>query len=395
MKFYFQKTIKNHVFFGRIKENDNRKKVYEVKKKLVAFTTGAVIASCLAANPSNVDAASYTVKSGDSLWSIAHKHQTSIASLKSLNDLKNDLIFPKQVLQLDGSSSKKTNDKQVNQKKETTSSSSANQKTYTVKAGDSLSKIAVAHNISLTDLMEWNKLDTTLIYPNDVFIVAKPDSNTNATKEKPTKETKNKSNQSEKRATATYTVKSGDSLWKISKKYSMSITKLKDINNLSSDLIRVGQVLSVNSSAASEQEKAPAPKTEVNEKPTKNDQVDYNVDKLIQTAKSFLGTSYVYGGDDPGEGFDCSGFIYHVYNQAGKDVNRLSSSGYYNRSYYVNTPKVGDLVFFENTYKKGISHLGIYAGNNTFIHASSSGVKQTSLDNSYWAKHFDGYKRLY
>jgi len=78
------------------------------------------------------------------------------------------------------------------------------------------------------------------------------------------------------------------------------------------------------------------------------------------------------------------------------DISRLSTDGYYNRSFYVNKPQVGDLVFFSGTYRAGISHMGIYVGNNQFIHAgSSTGVTVTSLDNSYWKSHFEGFKRFY
>src|SRR5699024_10438153 len=111
--------------------------------------------------------------------------------------------------------------------------------------------------------------------------------------------------------------------------------------------------------------------------PTKNESpstdISYNVNKLINTAKDQLGTDYLWGGSTT-SGFDCSGFIYYAYKNAGMDIKRYSSDGYYNRSYYVNTPKLGDLVFFEGTYKTGISHVGIYIGNDEFIHASSKGV---------------------
>src|SRR5699024_12556649 len=105
--------------------------------------------------------------------------------------------------------------------------------------------------------------------------------------------------------------------------------------------------------------------------------------------------AYTWGGSSISTGFDCSGFIDYAYNKAGKSIGRLSSEGYFNRSHYVNKPKKGDLVFFENTYKKGISHLGIYLGGNKFISAESDGVKVNTLDNPYWSKHFDGYKRFY
>ena len=118
------------------------------------------------------------------------------------------------------------------------------------------------------------------------------------------------------------------------------------------------------------------------------------MNKLIAESKKLIGIKYVFGGTTI-NGFDCSGFIYYAFNKAGHKIGRYSAAGYYDRSYYVNTPKPGDLVFFENTYKKGISHLGIYIGNNQFINADNSGVRIVSLDNSYYKKHFSAFKRLY
>ena len=93
-------------------------------------------------------------------------------------------------------------------------------------------------------------------------------------------------------------------------------------------------------------------------------------------------------------GFDCSGFIYFVHAQAGLNISRQSSEGYFAQSATVSTPVVGDLVFFENTYKEGISHMGIYIGNNEFIHAGSKGVEVASLNSVYWKEHFVSFKRF-
>ncbi|GAA0341099.1 hypothetical protein GCM10008931_35790 [Oceanobacillus oncorhynchi subsp. oncorhynchi] len=121
----------------------------------------------------------------------------------------------------------------------------------------------------------------------------------------------------------------------------------------------------------------------------------YNVDTLISVGKNQQGDPYVWGGSSPG-GFDCSGFIYYAYNQAGKNIPRTSVAGYYDRAQTISNPQVGDLVFFSGTYKSGPSHMGIYVGNNQFLHAgSSTGVTITSLDNPYWSSHFDSFKRFY
>ncbi|MDL4838932.1 C40 family peptidase [Aquibacillus rhizosphaerae] len=348
-----------------------------MKKRLMTLTASALLVSAYAATPA--DAATYKVQKGDSLWKIAQKYDTSVDQLRSINKLSNAYIFPNQILKVDQVSTAPTvKPAQVTQ---TTTA-----KTYKVKSGDSLSKIAANHKISLTNLMEWNKLSTTLIYPGDVLTVTKAAASTTtkrptAATTKPAVTAKPATNKTEAAPTTTssYKVKNGDSLWKISSNLGVSITDLKKWNSLSSDLIQIGQVLQV--------------KASVTEKPVEN--VTDDITKLVNEATKLLGTPYLFGGSSIDTGFDCSGFVHYVFNKAGKSIGRYSSDGYYNRSFYVTNPEVGDLVFFENTYRKGISHLGIFIGNNSFIHAANGGVQITSLDNSYWKKHFEGFKRFY
>lgn len=119
--------------------------------------------------------------------------------------------------------------------------------------------------------------------------------------------------------------------------------------------------------------------------------------KLINAAKSVVGTPYVWGGSNV-HGFDCSGFIHWAHVEAGIDISRLTTDGYDTRSYEISKSelKAGDLVFFAGTYRPGISHMGIYVGNNQFIHAgSTNGIEVSSLDSNYWSKHFDSFKRFY
>src|SRR5699024_12514845 len=109
----------------------------------------------------------------------------------------------------------------------------------------------------------------------------------------------------------------------------------------------------------------------------------------MNSSNSVMGTKYVWGGTTK-SGFDCSGFIYWAYNDAGKEIPRTPTDGYYDRSYHINKSElqVGDLVFFSGTYRKGISQMGIYAGINEFKHAeSTSDVTTTNLDNTYMQQH--------
>ncbi|WP_164667769.1 LysM peptidoglycan-binding domain-containing protein [Virgibacillus doumboii] len=349
------------------------------KKIFMSVTASAVIASAFI-GAEDTEAASYKVKSGDSLWKIAQKYNVSVGQLKSWNDLSGNIIFPNQVIETSKSTTT-SNSKSTNK-----SSPSKGKPTYIVKRGDTLSSIASKHNISLSDLMKWNNLNSTLIYPGNVFVVSKDGVSTGSDANNESSNT-NPLPDKDVASAKVYTVKSGDTLSGIASRNGVSVADLKKWNELKSDLILIGQKLNIGSSAsggdsASSGDGAPAA------------DVNYNVKKLISVSKSLEGVGYAWGGKTP-EGFDCSGFIYYTYTEAGKDLSRLSSSGYYNRSFYVNKPQVGDLVFFENTYKRGISHMGIYLGDNQFIHASSNGVQISSLDSSYWSKHFDGYKRFY
>lgn len=359
------------------------------KKILLSVTASAAIASAFVATDS-ADAASYKVKSGDNLWKIAQSQGTTVSKLKSLNNLSSDLIFPNQVLKTTGSSSSSSN----SSSNSNSGSSSSGGSTYTVKSGDTLSGIAHKHGISLNNLMKWNNLSTTLIYPgNKLNVSSSSSSSSNSSSGS------NSSSSSSSSSSGTYIVKSGDSLSKIASQQGTTVSNLKSINNLSSDLIIVGQKLKVSGSSSSSSNKSSnssSGSSSNSSSSNSSSSAGYDVNKLISTAQAQTGKPYVWGGQSPSSGFDCSGFIHYVINQAGKSMGRTNVEGYYNKSYTVSSPQVGDLVFFSGTYKSGPSHMGFYIGNNQFIHAgTSTGVTVTSLSNSYWSSHFDSYKRFY
>lgn len=108
----------------------------------------------------------------------------------------------------------------------------------------------------------------------------------------------------------------------------------------------------------------------------------------------YLGTPYVWGGTTP-SGFDCSGFTRYVYKQLGYTLSRTAGQQLGN-GYAVSSLQPGDLVFFDNTYatSAAASHVGIYIGNNQFVHAASGGVKVTSLSDSYYASRYIGARRI-
>lgn len=117
-----------------------------------------------------------------------------------------------------------------------------------------------------------------------------------------------------------------------------------------------------------------------------------NHSQAIEAARAQIGTPYVWGGESPG-GFDCSGFIQYIFQMEGISLPRTVSETW-NFTTQVDSPSVGDLVFFE-TYKPGPSHMGIYIGDGQFIHAGESrGVESSKLSNSYWKERYLGAGRI-
>lgn len=227
------------------------------------------------------------------------------------------------------------------------SSASANT-LYEVKKGDTLSKIAKLNKVTINDIRSWNKLTKDSVYIKQKLVVKKP---TVATK-----------TQAKVVTTKPVVVTS-------TSKQETVVTPVQ---------VKDAQLITA---PFQDQEKSLSAKG----------QAMYPL--IVDFAKRLEGIPYVYGGYTM-SGFDCSGFIYFLHTQAGLDITRQSSESYFAQTSVVSIPVVGDLVFFQNTYKQGISHMGIYIGDNKFIHAGSKGVEVTSLDSSYWKEHFVSFNRF-
>ncbi len=118
-------------------------------------------------------------------------------------------------------------------------------------------------------------------------------------------------------------------------------------------------------------------------------------DQIAEYALKFKGVPYLWGGTTP-SGFDCSGYIRYVYGHFGISLPRTSAEQYgVGTAVSKSNLQKGDLVFFANTYKPGISHTGIYIGNGNVISAESQGISISNINtNPYWAPKYAGAKRL-
>lgn len=151
----------------------------------------------------------YIVKKGDSLYSIANKYNTTVDELKRINNLTSNILSIGQVLKL-------PSDKASNVEKE------GNTISYTVQKGDSLYSIARKYNTTIDRIKDLNNLTTNLLSIGQVLLIP-TDTNLETT----------------------YTVQKGDSLYSIAKKYNTTVNRLKQLNNLTSNLLSIGQILIV------------------------------------------------------------------------------------------------------------------------------------------------------
>lgn len=370
---------KHQISVAKLKEINNIRTdvIYPGQTLVLSSAKTSIKTSDVASVPSRT--AVYTVKGGDSLGKIASIHKTTVRQLKELNGLTGDLILVGQKLKVSGTAAPQA---AASSKPTQTSSSpsiAAATGSYQVKSGDTLSLIAIRHDVSVDQIMKWNGLTSHVIYAGQKLKV-----NASASSQK-TESNVIQASASRPAVESSYTVVSGDTLSGIGAKFGVSIRDLMEWNGMSNYNLHVGQKLKVKAGSA------PA----AAQKPAKNPSTAHTASSLTDVAKSVIGTPYVWGGTTP-SGFDCSGFIWYAFKTAGYDVARTNTDGYFSRSYYVDAPVPGDLVFFNNTYKKGISHMGIYLGNGQFIHASSSqGVVISNINDSYWKPRFDSFKRFY
>lgn len=249
-----------------------------------------------------------------------------------------------------------------------------NQKTYTVKSGDTLSQISKDNNVSVDDLKKLNNLDTNLIHPNQQLKVTP-------------------------QATS-YTVKSGDTLSQIAKDNNTTVDNLHQLNNIQDDnKIYVDQQLKLvddqnqNQQAQQNQQQTQQAQPQVQQTQTANvSQLNGTVkQRAVQLAQQFanMNIPYVWGGSTPA-GFDCSGLTSYVYGQLGINIGRntVAQEGHVTPK-AVSQAEPGDLLFWGghgSTY-----HVAIYIGNNQYVATPEPGQNvQVQTINSYFMPSFAG-----
>lgn len=299
------------------------------------------------------------------------------------------------------------------QKKNTRTQAPSEPVKYTVKKGDTLNKISRQFQVSLSSIKNANRLDADSIQPGMKLVIPKKDSDSKP--QKPSSVKQSDSDSESIPAAKYHTVKKGDTLNRISKKYSVSIADIKNLNNLKTAKLKTGQRLLIvpapekeeaaasNDSKMLIQEKNAAPVTtaakiqEAKEFLMSEEMTDLSIrERLTLFAKKMLHIPYKFGGNGS-VGLDCSSYVQKVYTSAAGVALPRSAREQYKIGEPVdkNSLTVGDLVFFR-TYASFPSHVGIYLGNNLFIHASSKSKKIVinSLDTPYYLKRYIGARKL-
>ncbi len=304
----------------------------------------------------------YIVKNGDTLGGISSRHGVSVAKIKEASSLKNDKINVGDVLLIPGTQEKSTSSK------------------YTVVTGDTLGRIGNKFGVSVKELKDTNNLTKNDLYVGMKLVVPSnskiTSSNTRAAKKPAQKKS------------AKYVVKRGDTLGLIAKRYGVSVGSLKTANNMRGNGIKAGQKITIPGSA----------EYRIQEKKTAYSSNNYNTKEgIIRMAKQYLGAPYKFGGYSFKTGIDCSGYVKKIFSKFNVELPRTARDIYYNAGIRVvkSQLQTGDLVFFR-TYASYPSHVGIYMGNNLFIHASSGARKVaiTSLDKKYYRNRYIGAKRI-
>lgn len=269
---------------------------------------------------------------------------------------------------------------------------------YTVKSGDSLYTISRSYGISVEALKEANGLEGSHLKPKQVLLIPNP-------KKRPT----GKAAQKVSSETEPYIVKQGDSLYSISKKAGLSIEEIKRLNQLRTDVLKAGQrlVLLKQQDTRTEEVEELGDAEEVKESQQaqgENQTVPEPLGKwrdpeerslFLRVVKTFLGVPYRLGGSTL-KGLDCSAFVKRVFEIFNVQLPRTAREQLrIGKKVGRGELEEGDVIFFK-TRRANNAHVGIYIGNNEFVHASyrSKEVRVDNLDTPYFNQRFINGMRI-
>jgi len=342
-------------------------------------------------------AVTYKVKKGDSYYSIAKKYHVTISDLKKANSLSSremkpgdKVIIPSKKKMAHKKTKSSAPGKDIASSKESTEEIISPDRTaetpahiekniyHRARKGETLSSISRKYSVSVAELRELNDLNKSVTLRKGQKILVKS------------------------AGPRVYTVKKGDNIWKIAKKFKIDVEELAEINEMDSTTLKVGQKIYLEEDQAVLND---LPKAEILTKNLEEELKDVSEsedfsdkslqEKLTLFAKKLMNIPYKFGGNSI-LGIDCSAYVKKVYDLLGMDLPRTAREQF-NEGEAIDKEElsIGDLVFFR-TYASFPSHVGIYLGNNLFIHASSKGkkVKVSNLDAPYYLKRFIGAKRL-
>lgn len=336
------------------------------------ITAGIFFMTVVAWSAAAYPATNYIVKKGDSLSGIAKRFNVSIESIRGESGIRADSLKPGMTLLIPSADETVPKTKAMGN----TCEPAFNEETYhIVKRGETLGLFAKRYSVSVSELMEINGLSSPKLKTGQKIVLRR-------------------------QGPRMYVVKKGDTMTKIADKFGMDVDDLAEINEMESLSLEVGQRLYIdeNPEALSSIEEVAGGNIEEKVQEISGSEAIAEKslpDKLVFFAKKLLNIPYKFGGTSI-FGIDCSAYVRKVYGFLGIRLPRTAREQFMTgETVDKKRLSIGDLVFFR-TYASFPSHVGIYLGNNLFIHASSKGRKVaiSNLDTPYYLKRFIGARRL-
>ncbi|MBE0604356.1 MAG: LysM peptidoglycan-binding domain-containing protein [Deltaproteobacteria bacterium] len=337
----------------------------------------------LAAPRPALSSTTYVVRKGDTLSAISKRFHVPAKRIRAENHLRSSKVIAGKKLRIPG----KTPAKQAGKSTGKVAAARGPAQVHVVRQGDTLGSISRKYDVSERELLRRNLMKRSKRLRPGTQIVVREE------------------------LPETYTVREDDTLSEIARKFGMAAEELTVRNDLDSDLLIPGQKLALYERAEEPEPAlagecpfvAEAPvvteeelRAEARMQPAAPDNaVESPQHRIIRVAKKLLYTPYVWGGTSL-TGMDCSGYVWKVFAMVNHNLPRSARAQFQvGKEVERDHLSVGDLVFFQ-TYAKYPSHVGIYLGDNRFIHASSGSrrVRISSMDQPYYLKRYIGAKRL-